>query len=167
MPSRHTVFCKRNVGAVTPERLLKHLEVLDFWTLGEDYNIEEEAVDAALPLQIKNVDPKRFRLLHLSYGKAGKRPIEIERWESEDQHHGAVEETIENLSFEDRARGKKIIDLLRASVDSVSVSFGIDPPAAMFAWEVVRFFASEFDGIIEADDGEWLKIGSDYQPTLV
>ena len=47
---------------------------------------------------------------------------------------------------------------------TLSVSFGIDPPAAMFAWEVVRFFASEFDGIIKADDGEWLKIGADYQP---
>lgn len=35
----------------------------------------------------------------------------------------------------------------------------------MFAWEVVRYVASEFDGIIKADDGEWLKIGGDYQPS--
>ena len=167
MPLRHTVYCKRNVGALTPENLLKQLEVLDYWTLGEDYDISEEAVNFALPLAIKNVDSGRFRLYHLSYGKADKRPIEIDRWESEDQHRGAVEETIENLTIEDRARAKKISDFLRASVDSVSVSFGIDPPAAMFAWEVVRFFASEFDGIIEADDGEWLKIGSDYQPRPV
>src|SRR5262249_8059467 len=109
----------------------------------------------------------RFHLYHLSYGEPEPRPIEIHRWESEHQHRGAVEETIDNLTIEGGARLKKIIALLRESVDSVSVSFGIDPPAAMFAWEVVRFFASEFDGIIEADDGEWLKIGRDYQPTPV
>lgn len=167
MPLRHTIYCKRSLGAVTPENLLKRLEVLDFWTLGEDYGIEEEAINAALPLQVKNVDPGQFRLFHLSYGKTAKRPIEIDRWESEDQHRGAIEETIESLSIADKARAKKISDFLRASVDSVSVAFGVDPPAAMFAWEVARFFASEFDGIIAADDGEWLKIRSDYQPTPV
>jgi hypothetical protein len=167
MPLRHTVYCKRNVAAVTPEILLKHLEVLDFWTLGEDYDILEEAVDVALPLRIKNIDPGRFRLYHLSYGEPVTRPIEIDRWESENQHRAAVEETIDNLTIEDTARLKKISDFLRESVDSVSVSFGIDPPAAMFAWEVTRYFASEFQGIIEADDGEWLKIGRDYQPTRV
>lgn len=167
MPLRHTVYCRRNAGTVTPESLLKHLEVLDFWTLGEDYGIEEEAVDAALPLQIRNVDPGRFRLFHLSYGKADRRPIEIERWESEDQHRAAAQETSENLSMKDSARARKIRELLRASVDSVSVAFGIDPPAAMVAWEIVRFFASKFDGVIKADDGEWLTIGRDYQPKAV
>jgi hypothetical protein len=49
----------------------------------------------------------------------------------------------------------------------VSVAFGTDPPAAMYAWEVVRYFATEFDGIIKADDGEWLAIGADYQPKRV
>jgi hypothetical protein len=167
MPLRHTVYCKRNVSAVTPENLLKHLEILDFWTLGEDYDVSEEAVNVALPLRIRNIDPGRFRLYHLCYGDTDTRPIDIDRWESEDQHRGAVDETIDNLTIKDRARVKKISDFLRESVDSVSVSFGIDPPAAMFAWEVVRFFASEFNGIIETDDGEWLTIGGDYQPRPV
>lgn len=167
MPLRHTVYCKRSVAAVTPEELLKHLEILDFLTLGEDYDISEEAVKAARPLQIKNNHPGLFCLYHLSYGKPDKRPIEIERWETEDQRRGAVEETIDNLTIEDMARVKKISDFMRESVDSVSVSFGVDPPAAMFAWEVVRYFASEFDGIIKADDGEWLTIGGDYQPKSV
>jgi hypothetical protein len=78
-----------------------------------------------------------------------------------------VDEAIDNLALEDRARVQRISDFLRESVDSVSVAFGIDPPAAMFAWEVVRYFASEFDGIIKADDGEWLKIGSDYHARRV
>src|SRR5262245_42809014 len=98
MPLRHTVYCKRNLGAVTPEKLLEQVKVPDYWTLGEDYGISEEAVNLALPLQVKNVDPGRFRRYHLCYGKADKRPIEIDRWESEDQHRGAVEERIENLT---------------------------------------------------------------------
>lgn len=167
MPLRHNIYCKRSVAAVTPERLLKSLEILDFWTLGEEYDISEKAVQAALPLRIKNMDLGKFRLYHLTYGEPGTRPIEIDRWETEDQLRGDVDETIDNLTMQDEARVKKITDLLRNSVDSVSVSFGIDPPAAMFAWEVVRFFASEFDGIVHADDGEWLKIGSDYQPRPV
>jgi hypothetical protein len=121
MPLRHTVYCKRNVGAVTPENVLKHLEVLDYWTLGEDYDISVDEVDLALPLRINNVDTGPFRRYHLSYGKAEKRPIEIDRWESEDQHRGAVVETIENLTIKDSMRAKKISDFLRASVDSVSV----------------------------------------------
>lgn len=167
MPIRHTVFCKRSVAATTPEGLLKHLEVLDFLTLGEDYDISEDAVRASRPLRIKNMHPNSFRLYHLSYGEPGKRPIEIDRWETEDQRRGEVDETIHNLAIEDMARVKKISDFLRKSVDSVSVSFGIDPPAAMYAWEVVRYFASEFDGIIKADDGDWLTIGGDYQPNPV
>jgi hypothetical protein len=167
MPLRHTVYCKRSVAAVTPENLLKHLEILDFLTLGEDYDISVDAVRAARPLRIKDIRPGQFRLYHLSYGEPDRRPIEIDRWESEDQRRGAIDETIDNLTIEDRARVKKISDFLRESVDRVSVSFGIDPPAAMFAWEVVRYFASKFDGIIKADDGEWLKIGVDYQPMPV
>jgi len=163
MPLRHTVYCKRSIAAVTPEKLLKHLEIHDFWTLGEDYNISEEAVDVSLPLRIKNARPGKFCLYHITYGKADTRPIEIDRWDTEDQCRAAVDETIDNLTIEDKSQFKRVSDFLRASVDSVSVSFGIDPPAAMFAWEVVRCFASEFDGIINADDGEWLKIGDDYQ----
>ena len=167
MPLRHTVYCKRSVAAVTPETLLTHLKIPDYLTLGEDYDISVEAVRAALPLRIENIDPGRFRLYHLSYGEPARRPIEIHRWETEDQHRGAVDETIDNLTIKDTARATKISDFLRTSVDSVSVSFGVDPPAAMFAWEVVRYFASEFDGIIQADDGEWLMIGADYQPKVV
>jgi hypothetical protein len=163
VPLRHTIYCKRSAAAVTPEMLLKHLEILDFWTLGEDYDISEAAVQAALPLRITSRDPGQFRLYLLSYGGSD-RPIEIDRWETDEQHRCATDETIENLAIQDGARLKKISDLLRKSVDSVSVSFGIDPIAAMFAWEVVRYFASEFDGAIHADDGEWLTIGADYQP---
>jgi len=149
-----------------PEKLLRHLESLDFLTLGEDYGISEDAVRAARPLRIKDIGAGKFRLYHLSYGGVDTRPIEIDHWET-DQHRGAVNETIDNLTIEDSVLLKKISDFLRTSVDSVSVSFGIDPPAAMFAWEVVRYFASEFDGIVRPDDGEWLMIGSDYQPKPV
>ena len=167
MPLRHKVYCKRSVAAVTPEKLLKHLEIPDYLTLGEDYGLSVEAVEATRPLRIKNFDPNQFRLYHLSYGKPDKRPIEIDRWEAEGQHHSAVDEAIDNLTIQDGARVNKISDWLRASVDRVSASFGTDPPAAMFAWEVVRYFASEFDGVIQADDGEWLTIGDDYQPKPV
>jgi hypothetical protein len=167
MPHRHTVYCQQSCAAVTPEELLEHLETLDFLTLGEDYGLSAAAVKAARPLRIKDVRPGQFRLYHLSYGKAGRRPIEIDRWETVDQHRGAVAETIDNLAAEGGARAKTITALLRTSVDSVSVAFGTDAPAAMFAWEVVRYFASGFDGIVQADDGDWLTLGSDYQPRPV
>jgi hypothetical protein len=166
MPLRHTVYCNRSVAGVTPESLLKHLAKLDFWTLGEGYEISEEAVNGVLPLRMKNIKPGRFCLYHLSYGKPDMRPVEIDRWGSDDQNRAAVDEAIDNLPIEDKSRADRISDFLRGTVDSVSASFGVDPPAAMFAWEIVRYFAAEFDGIINADDGEWLKIGSDYQQML-
>jgi hypothetical protein len=163
MPLHHTIYSQRSFAALTPEVLLKHLKNLDFLTLSEDYGIAEDAVRAVLPLRIENIDPGKFRLYHLSYGKAETRPIEIERWITEGQRRGAIDETIDNLTIQDKSRVQKISDLLRTSVDRVSVTFGIGPPAAMFAWEVVRYFASEFDGIINVDDGEWLTMGDDYQ----
>jgi hypothetical protein len=166
MPLRHKVFCKRSVAAVTPEMILKHLGVLDFLTLGEDYGISVDAVKAARPLRIENIDSSQFRLYHLRYGVPGTRPIEIDRWTG-DQHCAGIAETIDNLTNKDMTRAAKIIDCLRASVERVSMSFGVDPPAAMYAWEVARYFASEFDGIVKPDDGQWLTIGEDYQPTPV
>jgi len=167
MPARHTVYCKRTTAEETPDNILKRLKVFDFWTLGEDYDLSEKAVDAALPLNVKNIHEGQFRLYHLTYGNSDTRPIEIDRWETEEQHRSAVDEKLDNLAIDDKARVAKITDFLCNSVDSVSIAFGIDPPAAMFAWEVVRYFASEFDGIIEADNGEWLTIGSDYQPKFI
>lgn len=167
MPLRHTVYCLRSVAKVTPEGLLKRLKAPDYWTLAEDYGISEEDVEAARPLELTSAQAGLFVRYQLSYGKAGKRPIDVERWETAAQHRSAADETIDNLAVADKARAKKIAGLLRRSVDSVSVTFGIDPPAAMFAWEAVRYFAAEFDGIIHADDGEWLKIGRDYLPTPV
>jgi hypothetical protein len=167
MPHRHTVYCQRSCAAVTPGELSEHLVSLDFLTLGEDYGLSEDAVRAACPLRIKDVRPGQFILYHLSYGQADRRPIEVERWETADQHRGAVAEMIDNLAAEDGSRAETISSLLRTSVDRVSVAFGTDPPAAMFAWEVVRYFASGFDGIVRADDGDWLTIGSDYQPRPV
>jgi hypothetical protein len=149
VPLRHTIYCKRNVAAVTPEMLLKHLETLDFWTLGEDYGISVDDVRAALPLRINNTAPGQFRLYHLSYGEPNTRPIEIDCWDTEDEHRGAIDETIDNLTIQDSARINKISNSLRKTVDRVSVTFGIDPSAAMYAWEVVRYFASEFDGIVK------------------
>lgn len=164
MPLRHNIFCMRNVAATTPEKILGHLSYLDFLTLGEDYGISAQAVKATRPLRIENIAPGHFKFYHLCYGEPNTRPIEIERWETEDLHRADIDETIDNLTIKDRARAEKISNLLRRSVDSVSVAFGTDPPAAMYAWELVRYFASEFDGIIKADDGEWLTIGADYQP---
>lgn len=167
MPLRHTVYCKQSITGVTPEILLKHLESLDFWTLGEDYSMSEDDVEASLPLRINNVSAEQCFRYHLYYGKADKRPIEMDRWETEDQRRGDVDEAIDNLTIQDAARVEKISEFLGNSVDSVSISFGVDPPAAMFAWEIVRFFASRFAGIVHADDGEWLTIGPDYQPKLI
>lgn len=167
MPLRHTVYCQRSCAAVTPEELREQLESLDFLTLGEDYNLSADAVRAARPLRIKNVRPGQFILYHLSYGHDDSRPIEVERWETLDQHRGVVTETIDNLAAQGGSRIETIGPLLRTSIDSVGVAFGTDPLAAMFAWEVVRYLASEFDGIIQAADGDWLTIGSDYQPRPV
>jgi hypothetical protein len=167
MPHRHKVYCQRSCAAVRPEELLDHLERLDFLTLGEDYGLSADVVKAARRLRIKDVRPGQFRLYHLSYGEADGRPIEIGRWETVDQHRAAVAETIDNLATEDSARAMTISAVLETSVDRVSVTFGTDPPAAMFAWEAVRYIASGFDGIVQSDDGEWLTIGGDYQPRPV
>src|SRR5437899_802346 len=99
MPLRHKVYCKRNLAAVTPERLLKHLETLDFLTPGEDYGMSVETVEVARPLRIENFLPGLFRPYHLRYGEMKTRPIEIDRWKTEDRDRAVVDETIDNLTI--------------------------------------------------------------------
>lgn len=66
MPLRHTVYCKRDIGVVTPDALFKHMDLLDFRTLGEDYGVSDEVVSAALPPRITNIDREGFRRYRLT-----------------------------------------------------------------------------------------------------
>ena len=48
MPAWVTIYCTKAVADVAPESLLKGIEPSDYWTQAEQYQVNDELVDAAL-----------------------------------------------------------------------------------------------------------------------
>ncbi len=171
MAIRYTVYCKRPVADVTPEQLLAGMQVADLHTIAENDDIPDDViVDALGQLQIENVDQNGFRFYRLCYRPAGRRQIDVERWQTLDEVRGVVAEVLEGLEGDGHAALERIRTHLRQTVDIVDASFGSSPGeeiAPVLASEVARWLAEKFDGIIRAADATWWELGPkhhEYQP---
>jgi hypothetical protein len=170
MAVRYTVYCRRSVAGVTPERLLAGTREADLHTIAENDDIPDDViVDALGQLRIENVDPQGFRFYRLCYRPDGVRQIDVERWQTAEEVRGVAAEVLEDL----QAEGHPALDRIRAhlgrTVDIVDASFGSAPGermAPVLASEVTRWLAEKFGGIIRAADGSWWELGrhGEYQP---
>src|SRR5262249_31740462 len=103
-----------------------------------------------------------FRFFRLSYRPTGKRQIDVERWQTEDEVRAVVAEVLEDLEAEGHPALGRIHAHLRQTGDIVSASFGSAPGEAMapiLASEVTGWLAEHFDGIIQAADDSWWELG--------
>jgi hypothetical protein len=166
MAIRYTVYCKRSVAGVTPEQLLAGVQSVDLHTIAEGDEIPDEVIVEALgQLRIENVDPSGFRFYRLCYRPAGKRQIDVERWQTAGEVQGVAAEVLEGLEDEGHPALGRIRAHLQGTVDIVAASFGSSPGeqmAPVLASEVTRWLAEKYDGIIRAADDTWWELGPRY-----
>jgi hypothetical protein len=166
MAIRYTVYCKRSVAGVTPQQLLAGARVADLYTIAENDDIPNEVIEDALrQLRIENVDPSGFRFYRLCYRPTGKRQIDVERWQTEDEVRAVSDEVLEDLEAKGHSAVERIRAHLQQTVDIVNASFGSSPGeqmAPVLASEVARWLAEQFDGIIRAADYSWWELGPRY-----
>lgn len=166
MAIRYTVYCKCSVVGVTPEQLLAGVQVADLHTIAENDEIPDEViVDALDQLRIENVDPSGFRFYRLCYRPAGKRQIDVERWQTADEVRGVTAEVLEGLEHEGHPALERIRAHFQQTVDIVDASFGSSPGeqiAPVLASEVTRWLAEKYAGIIRAADDTWWELGRRY-----
>jgi hypothetical protein len=171
MAIRYTAYCKRSIAGVTPEQLLAGVQVADLHTIAEGDDIPDKViVDALDQLRMENVDLTGFRFFRLCYRPAGKRQIDIERWQTADEVRGVVAEVLEGLEEKGHPALRRIRAHLRQTVDIIDASFGSaigEQKAPVLASEVTRWLADKFDGIVRAVDDTWWELGPryrEYQP---
>jgi hypothetical protein len=166
MAARYTVYCKRSVAGVTPAQLLAGTRIADLHTIAENDDVPEDVIMSALgQLRMENVDSSGFRFYHLHYRPEGKRPIDVERWQTPGEVQVVVAELLEDLEANRHPALERIRNHLGETVDIVSASFGSSPGeqmAPILASEVTRWLAEQFDGIIRAADNSWWELGPEY-----
>jgi hypothetical protein len=169
MAARYTVYLKRSAAGVTPEQLLDGTTEADLHTIVEDDLPDEVIVEALEQLRMENVKPRGFVWYRLCYRPAGKRQIDVERWQTPEEIQGVAEEVVEDLLERGHPGLDRIRKHLQATTDIVFASFGSstgEEMAPILASEVTRWLAEHFDGIIRAADNSWWELGDshEYQP---
>ena len=166
MAVRYTVYCKRSAAQVTPEQLLAGTRVADLHTIAENDDIPEDLIMSALKqLRMENVEEAGFRFYRLCYREAGRRQIDVERWQTLEEVRGVAAEVLEDLEARRHPALNRIRAHLSETVDIVSASFGSSPEekiAPVLASEVTRWLAEQYDGIIRAADDSWWELGPEY-----
>jgi len=56
MPAWVSVYCTQPIDDVTPDQLRTGIRESDYWTLAEDYDVDDDLVDPALELLSNVVD---------------------------------------------------------------------------------------------------------------
>jgi hypothetical protein len=167
MAARYTVYCKHSIAQVTPEQLLAGVRQADLHTIAEEEVPKDQILSALRQLRIENVDASGFRFYRLCYRPAGKRQIDVDRWQTAEEVRGVIAEVLDGL------KGHPALPRIRAhleqTVDVASASFGSSPGeemAPVLASEVTRWLAEKFDGIIRAADNSWWELGRhhEFQP---
>ena len=152
MPAWVSVYSRRRLNGITPDQVLGALNQADLWTLAEDYDVDDDLVDAALPhLRVERVGPDHLRV---HYREPSQRQVEVRRWTASDR----VAEEIEELQLPSGNRGERIRGALAATVEVVGIEFGWSQTTDMgvvLAYEVARLLAAEGEGLIKGDDEAW------------
>ena len=146
MPSWISIYCRRSIASITAAQLLDGirgrdaaaLAGIDYDTLAEDYDLDEDAVDAALAALVVTRDGDTFAV---SYGPA--RPIFVRRWKDATVH---VEESIER-----RPPSTALAARLRSAVEAIGIELGasqLTEFGVVLGYEIARYLAQKGDGVI-------------------
>ncbi len=154
MPARVTVYCRKSVIRVTAGEILAGLDRLDWHTIAEGYDIEDDEIFNRALSFFRIEGENGYFTLHC-------RPPELRQLEisivEDSKAHEWIEEQIEELG----SKFDRVAMHLQESIEVVNIETGYFQFVEMmpvFASEVAMWFATIGDGYILSDDGEWWKI---------
>jgi hypothetical protein len=149
MPNDVTVYLMDKVEVLTIDEIRSGISVADWWTLAEEFGIEESEVDDFLANMKWSADPLQFHLYD-------RRPVQIEVC-----HEGG--RVAEELA--EAAEGS-LPALVKAHLEQVKsvviLELGISQAKTMFeivAYEIAYWLSESKRGVILSWDGFWYDYG--------
>ncbi len=143
-----TVYCRRPVSTTSAEELQTGINGADYFTLAEDYDVDDALVGPAVKALTVSKD------LHVSFGDS--RPIVVHVWSTPER----VAEELSEM-HEVRSPPKSLHEPLKATKEIVGIELGfshLENLGAVIAYEIARYFAQKGDGLIVDDDDRWQRI---------
>ena len=161
MASWITVYCRKSVGAVSPDQLLAGITDkdpsasagVDYWTLAESYAVEEDAVDTALEALRVEAEGPGFEVYSVRYCAAPRlRPVFVRRWADEARVRRELDEAAEL-----RKPSASTSKLLEQTREVIGIELGatqLNDFGIVVAYEIARYLAQIGDGLIcDLQDG--------------
>ena len=149
-------YCRKSVGNLTPDEMLKELRMADLLTLGENLDLTTSTIKEAekqLRFEKEKRDPD-FSYVDLQFKTDG-RPIQIRR---NTKPKTELDETLENLPEAKEAGLERVRKHLSETVEIVSFELGgtdSQGVGAILAEVTAFFIAQHGDGIVEFYGMEW------------
>ena len=161
MPTWISVYCSKALGDMPPaDTLAAEIRKNDFFTLAEDYEIDEDLVDPALANFRIEPDDSGF---NLHYRSTGERPIAVHYWTKPERVKEEIQEVHELLGGDSAAVGKvkQHLQTIQAVV-GIEMGFSqLEDMGIVFAYEIARWFGRNRRGMIKDDNDNWLFTSSD------
>ena len=162
-----TIYLSEPLGALSGDQLLKGIQSqdteayagVDYYTLAEDYELEEDEVGAALArLRFEHTgkDPPLDGAVHYQ-AEDDARPLVIHQWRSSAR-------IAEELEEADQVRSRPSGVSLGGTREIVAVELGfsqLEDMGIVFALEVARYLAQKGKGFIVDDENQWFRIDDD------
>jgi hypothetical protein len=139
-----TIYCADSVPAINLEEMRKGISSADWWTLGEDFDLEEDEVDAFMDHLIWTTDP-------LAFGLKDERPVRIHVWNDP----ARIKEEIEEL--EDRMP-PSVAGRIGKTKSIVALELGISQVRTMnevVGFEIAYWFSETKNGLIMGPYDSW------------
>ncbi len=158
MPARITVYCRKSVLAITASELQAGLDLVDWHTLAEGYEIDDEVVESALRyFQIQGQNGAFT--LHC-------RPPQLRQIEITIIDATSARAAIDEIITELGAAEDRVAEQLRRTITVVEIETGYFQFIEMLpvlAFEVAMWFAALGAGWILTDNGEWWSVDADLE----
>ncbi|NEO85406.1 MAG: hypothetical protein F6J87_14325 [Spirulina sp. SIO3F2] len=138
------IYLQKAPELLTAQTICKNIESADWWTLGEDFGLEENAVNDFMETIQWSNEP-------LSFGQEGQRPVQFHLWTERER----ILEEIWELPASTPPLIQQHLEHIQAIV---ALEIRISQLRTMFevvAFESAYWLAETYVGIIQADDGQW------------
>jgi hypothetical protein len=157
-----TVYCTQAVSHLTGAQLLDGIRArdaeapagVDYHTLAEDYDVDEDAVGPALTcLRVKSAGKLPLEVAVHYHPDDDMRPVMLHCWKGE----ARVAEELEEMR-DIREPPKAAEATLARTVEIVGIELGASQfgtMAVVLAYEIARYLTQKGDGLFVDDENEW------------
>ena len=165
MPWWLTVYCRSSVGELDAQQLADGLRNrdprapagVDYLALGEEYELDEAEVSAALEHLVVEAAGDKPLDVEIRYRpEPDARPIIVHLWDQPDRIADEVEEAIDGR---DPPEGAGPYLSACREVVGLELGFGqLEDMGLVLACELARYLAQKGDGVIVDDENEWYAV---------